>query len=125
MTCLCASLIFIDSLGHPVGPFFLETLSILSHYSWLLSSPLLFRCWISSLGSTYHFSPIFLLVVFLLFSGKFLQVHLPKFLLRFFFHCCYHVFNFKELFCCCSLNFFIAFIVQILLISLRILRQYF
>ena len=53
MTCFCVSLISIHSLGHPVGPFSLNTLGILLISSLLLSSPLLFRCWISWLGSSF------------------------------------------------------------------------
>ena len=53
MTCLWVSLISIYSLGHPVGPFSLNTLGILLISSLLLSSPLLSRCWISGLSSSF------------------------------------------------------------------------
>ena len=53
MTCLWVSLISIHSLGHPVGPFSLNTLGILLISSLLLSSPLLSRCWISGLSSSF------------------------------------------------------------------------
>lgn len=67
------------------------------------------------------FSPIFLLVVFCFVFWEISPTSSSKISFAFFSLPLHHVFNFRELFWFCSLNFFIPFIVHTLFISLRIL----